>query len=92
MNPNQNSSGMMNGMPPIANENKKIGPILGLLVIILVIIIASLYFFGKKLNTTPSTETPIETVTPVTPVSEDSSAAAIDAELDAQLEDIDYSF
>jgi len=97
MEPNINPSGMMNGLPPVPKENKKIGPIIGVLVIVLIIIIGALVFFGKKLNTTPTTDTnqePAEVFSNVDstlPVTEDSSAA-IEADLDAQLQDIDYSF
>jgi len=88
MEPNTNASGMMNGMPPVAKENKKVGPILGALVIVLVIIIAALYFFSQKLNTTPVTpEVNTEEATETS-----SDAAVIESDLDAQLQDIDYSF
>jgi hypothetical protein len=88
MEQNTNASGMMNGMPPVAKENKKVGPILGALVIVLVIIIAALYFFGQKLNTTPVTpEVNTEETTGTS-----SEAAVIESDLDAQLKDIDYSF
>jgi Na+-transporting methylmalonyl-CoA/oxaloacetate decarboxylase gamma subunit len=76
------------------DTNKKVGPIVGVLVIVLVIIIASLYFFGRKLNTentntTPSTEAVVETTS--TEESTD-SAAVIEADIDSQLKDIDTSF
>lgn len=103
MEPNTNSSGMMNGLPQVPKENKKIGPILGALAIVLIIIIASLIFFGKKLNTNSTTNT--EQATIETPASADvtsqtgtesqgtgDSSAAINADLDLQLKDIDYSF
>jgi hypothetical protein len=101
MEPNINSSGMMNGLPQVPKENKKIGPILGALAIVLIIIIASLIFFGKKLNTNSTANTEQastensskvmdQTNTESTGV-EDSSAA-INADLDLQLKDIDYSF
>ena len=101
MEPNTNSSGMMNGLPQVPKENKKIGPILGALAIVLIIIIASLIFFGKKLNTNSSAnteQTSTETSTDATNQTgtesqgiEDSSAA-INSDLDLQLKDIDYSF
>ncbi|NDB58445.1 hypothetical protein EB001_08370, partial [bacterium] len=91
MEPNTNSSGMMNGLPQVPKENKKIGPILGALAIVLIIIIASLIFFGKKLNTNSSTntvQTSTETSSGVTSQTgtesqgvEDSSAA-INSDLD----------
>ncbi len=88
MESNTNASGMMNGMPPVQKENKKLGPILGVLVIALVIIIAVLYFFSQKLNT--NTEVNTTETTEVTSTSSD--AAVIESDLDAQLQDIDYSF
>lgn len=101
MEPNINPSGMMNGLPPVPKENKKIGPIIGVLVIVLIIIVAALVFFGKKLNTTPTTDTAqnpventsgvVENINEVIPQTED-NGAAIEADLDAQLQDIDYSF
>jgi hypothetical protein len=101
MEPNTNSSGMMNGLPQVPKENRKIGPILGALAIVLIIIIASLIFFGKKLNTNSSTN--IEQTTTDASVDATSqtntesqgiedSSAAINADLDLQLKDIDYSF
>lgn len=96
MEPNtQNSSGMMNGIPPIPKQDRKIGPIIGVLIIVLVLIIAALYFFGQKLNTT-NTEQPAALQTTNTEnsasASSSTSDAALKADLDAQLKDIDYSF
>jgi hypothetical protein len=91
---NKNANGMLNGLPRSPQESKKIGPIIGVLVIVLVIIIAALYFFGQRLNTTPTVnEVPVKTEPvsqPIPVVNND--AAAINADLDAQLKDIDYSF
>lgn len=97
MEPNRNSSGMLNGLPRTPGENRKIGPIIGVLVIVLVIIIAALYFFGQKLNTNPTTtevsEIPVTTEqTGVQTTNTNDEAAAINADLDAQLQDVDYSF
>ncbi len=97
----QNSSGMMNGMPPTINEEKKIGPIIGTLIIVILIIIAALYFFGKRLDNNqliPNTDN-----TTSLPPRNDSvdinntdtikaDEANLDAELDNQLKDIDASF
>lgn len=97
----QNSSGMMNGMPPVTNnEGKKIGPIIGTLVIIIVIIIGALYFFGNRLDSQlPNTN---ENVIPARNDSADTlpeatnqdvtDEASLDADLDSQLKDIDSSF
>ena len=90
-----NSSGMMNGLPPIKREDRKVGPIVGALVIILLIIVGTLYFFGQRLNTqdqaidTASTENSSQLAN-IDSVSE--SLQSIDSELDEQLIDIDYSF
>ena len=101
MEPNTNSSGMMNGLPQVPKEDKKIGPILGALAIVLIIIIASLVFFGKKLNTNSSTNieqattdasADVTSQTGTESQSTEDSSAAIEADLDLQLQDIDYSF
>jgi len=88
MEPNTNSNGMLNGLPLTPKEGNKIGPIIGALVIILLVIIAAIYFFGRNLNsdTAPVEEPAVETV------ATDNGAAAIEAELNAELENIDYSF
>lgn len=103
MEPNTNSSGMMNGMPPVPKESKKVGPIIGILVIVLIVIIAALYFFGKNLNTTAPTNNDVmdtQVVTPTTETNVNNSSSAVNADdtktiqadLDEQLKDIDYSF
>lgn len=75
-------------------NNKKIGPIVAALVVVLVIIIASLYFFGQKLNTTTPKNTQVAPTQEIetNATTSDNSAAAINADLDLQLKDIDYSF
>jgi flagellar biogenesis protein FliO len=93
MEPNvQNSSGMMNGIPPVPQTNKKLGPVIGALVIVLILIIASIWFFGK--NTTPaSDENNQDTVLRnEAGLSNSTNEADINADLDAQLQDVDYSF
>lgn len=95
---NQNSSGMMNGIPPVGQKERKIGPIIGALIVIIILIVASLYFFGKKLNT--ETSAPVEEVPAVetvqtsseTPLSDSTETNALEADLNAQLNDVDYSF
>lgn len=97
----QNSSGMMNGMPPVTNsEGKKIGPIIGTLVIIIVIIIGALYFFGKRLdsqlpntneNAIPARNDSADTL-PAATNQAVTDEASLDADLDSQLKDIDSSF
>lgn len=93
---NKNSSGMLNGLPRTPKETNKVGPIIGVLVIVLIIIIAVLYFFSQKLNTTQTTdiivnEAPTEQIVENIP-SNQNSASVIQADLDAQLKDVDYSF
>lgn len=91
MEPNtQNSSGMMNGIPPVAKQDKKVGPIIGVLVIVLVLIIGALWFFGQRLNTSPSAQK--ANVESSASASTANDAAGIKADLDAQMKDIDYSF
>jgi uncharacterized protein YpmB len=88
MEPNTNSNGMLNGLPLTPKEGNKIGPIIGALVIIILVVVAAIYFFGRNLNsdTTPVQEQTVETT------DTENGAAAIEAELDAELENIDYSF
>lgn len=95
-----NSSGMMNGMPRESKGEKKVGPIIAVLVIILVIIIAALYFFGQKLNTQAPLENPKtesqQTLNTNTEnqanLSSSTEVEALQTDLDAQLKDVDYSF
>ncbi len=98
MDNNINPSSMMNGMPPVPKNEKKIGPIVSVLVIVLVIVIASLYFFSQKLNTTPNVSEETVTSEKVTNtentanLSSGTDSDSLNADLDAQLKDIDYSF
>ena len=101
-NQNQNPNIMMNGIPPMPKEEKKIGPIVAVLIAVLALIIVALYFFGKRLNTEPSTNpanTTEEVVTEENTNEENTAnlsssidSASIEADLDVQLQDIDYSF
>jgi hypothetical protein len=94
MESNKNSSGMLNGLPQTPRENRKIGPIVGVLVIVLVIIIAGIYFFGKRLNTVNTIDdvpTTIE-VPQQQALIENSDISTINTDLNEQLKDIDYSF
>lgn len=86
----QNSSGMMNGIPQVPQTEKKVGPIAGALIIVLILVIAALYFFGKKLNTD---SVPVDTTTTqsASAVQADSTET-LQADLNAQLEGVDYSF
>ena len=92
----QNSSGMMNGMPPVAHENKKVGPIIGALIVVLILIITALFFFGQRLNTqaplTTDTEVPIRNEAAASSAATSDDSTTLNAELDAQMRDVDYSF
>ncbi len=99
----QNSSGMMNGMPPTPHNEKKVGPIVGALIIVLVLIIAALYFFGQKLNTDYKTESATQQQSNANTVNDSvvatvSNAPVVDdvtslqSDLDIQMKDVDYSF
>lgn len=98
----QNSSGMMNGMPPTIQPQpeKKVGPIVAALIIVLILIIAALYFFGLKLNKSTTSSQPSTQTTAteqasdknVASVSSLSDIKAMESDLDAQLQDVDYSF
>ena len=94
MEPNtQNSSGMMNGIPPVPKSDKKVGPIIGALVVVLIIIIAALWFFGQKLSTSPETTNEQQNVIRnEAGLSTSTNEADLEADLDAQLEGVDYSF
>ncbi len=102
---NQNSSGMMNGMPPMPPEHeKKVGPIVGALIIVLMLIIAALYFFGQRLNknSNPAQENNPAVNSQVTEGTNQASSgtAAVQSDnvqdlrkdLDNELKNIDYSF
>ena len=101
---NQNSSGMMNGMPPapVPQPEKKIGPIVGVLIIVLVLVVAALYFFAQKLNTesvpaqttaaVQQSTTPIPGETMAANVSSADDISAMQADLNSELKDVDYSF
>lgn len=84
---------MMNGMPPAPQAEKKVGPIVGALIIVLILIIAALYFFGQKLNTEVA---PQMDQTPATDISANAASAddvdTLQAELDGAFTDVEYSF
>ncbi len=88
----QNGSGMMNGIPPVIKEEKKIGPLLVTLVIVLLLVVGALYVFGQNLNKNSEVvEDNKSTVVNTSPkVSTDQND--IEADLDAQLNNVDYSF
>lgn len=76
------------------DSNKKIGPIVAGLVIALIVIIGGLYFFARDLNTNKDvTPTPAPTsATTAADVAAENDAAVIQADLDSQASDLDYSF
>lgn len=76
------------------DSNKKIGPIVAGLVIALIVIIGGLYFFARDLNTNKDvTPTPAPTtVNTSTNAAAENDAAVIQADLDSQASDLDYSF
>ncbi len=96
----QNSSGMMNGMPPAPQTERKVGPIVGALIIVLVLIVAALYFFGQRLNT----ESKVQKTAPTEQTSATNSTSAsvvtsqpddvntLQSDLDNQFNNVDYSF
>jgi uncharacterized protein YpmB len=89
----KNSSGMMNGMPPVNKSQGKIGPIIGVLVIVLIIIVASLYFFGQRLNTQSNSNIPKDVILNETVLmSTSTDINSIEEDLNVQLNDVDYSF
>ena len=94
MEPNtQNSSGMMNGIPPVAKPERKIGPSVGVLVIVLIIIIGALWFFGQKLNTNTDQKNDQQSaIRNEAGLSTSTNEVDLKTDLDAQLNDVDYSF
>lgn len=80
-----------------SNKNSnKIGPIAGGLVVIILIVIAGFYFFQQKLSkdavkdeSTMIEETKLDNDTKV---STSNDSAVIEADLNAELKDVDYSF
>src|SRR3954462_6173270 len=85
-------------------SERKVGPIIGALIIILVLVIAALYFFSQRLNNTePANTTGSETSASVTSdvsaqntqtaqAAPSDDVASIQTDLDGTLKDVDYSF
>src|SRR5690242_16756626 len=86
MDPNSNQPGMpnttpispMQGRPMPANGQKKVGPIIATLVIVLILIIAALYLFASRINqpslpsdTSTDSASASQSVQPVTGTSDD---------------------
>lgn len=86
----------MNGMPPMPKEEKKVGPIVGVLIIVLVLIIGALYFFGQRLNTEAPLEQAEQNAIEATDLSASVAGAddveTLQADLSDELKDVDYSF
>lgn len=93
----KNSSGMMNGLPPTKKEDRKVGPIVGALMVVLMICVVVLYFFGKRLNTQnpvspENTNVPVKNIENYKEDSVSEEINSIQKELDGQMKDIDMSF
>ncbi len=79
-------------------QEKHLGPIFGVLIIVLILIIGALYFLGPKFNAAPA----VDEQTSVLPSETNSSMAAaageaddvdtLQADLNAEMKDVDYSF
>jgi len=75
---------------PINNtpvQHKKIGPIIGILVIVIILIVAALYLFGSKVNNIESVSNNSQSVQPITNNSDDVSS--LQADLDASTDGLD---
>lgn len=88
---------MINGMPPLPKEHKRVGPIIGALVIILIVIIAALYFLGQRADTDTTIieeeqTTQKEIIRNEATTFDQETQIELNADLDAQLDDVDYSF
>lgn len=97
MDNNLNPNSMMNGIPPVPAKGKNVGAIIGVVAIVLIIIISALYLLGSNINTDRTvTEESITTETSnsgnTANVSNSTDTESLNADLDAQLKDIDYSF
>lgn len=97
-----NPSQMTNGMPGMPEKSgKNLGVMLGVLVVVLIIIIGGIFVFGKsssspeniKINdsTVPVQATETNVIRNEAGNTSDADAQ-IQADLDAQLKDVDYSF
>lgn len=90
----QNSSGMMNGMPPAPQSEKKVGPIFAIIIIVILLIIGAFYLFGQKVRTAPVVEQSIQTEQPTMTASviQADDTGSLEAELSAEMKNVDYSF
>ena len=84
-------------MNPMLEDNKKksVGPLIGLIIIIILILAGALYFGSKRIEapTAPADQTVTEqgTSTEIADIEKDLDAGMID-DLDKELEDIDKLF
>lgn len=82
------ASGMPTSTPP---EHKKVGPIIAVAAVILVLIIAALYIFASRMNSSAddqiAPQTQQQSVQPVTSTSDDISD--IEADLDMSIDGLD---
>lgn len=98
--PNNNQmGGMNNGMNnmsqmPVKKE-KNIGLIVAILIVVLAIVIAAIYFMGAKYSTQKvdnTTSQTINTETQTASAIKSDDVNTLNSELDEQLKDIDFSF
>ncbi len=96
--PAQNPLTTPSQMPPQLHQEKRIGPIVGVLIIVLVLILGALYFFSQRLDTTPVVEDQASVQTSESNSNMTASAAEADdvtslqTDLEAEMKDVDYSF
>ncbi len=57
-----NQSSMGSAMPKMNNEKKPIGPVIGVIIIVLVLTLGGFYFYGDQLNRKNEVMTPEEIV------------------------------
>ena len=77
-----------NQIPPLQQtQQKSVGPVVGIIIIVIVLIIGALYFWGARLNTeTPQDElqtTPLSDSDEVDAISADLSATVINSTVDS---------
>ncbi len=68
----------------VSNEESKIGPIIGIIIVVIVLIIGALYFWGEKLNKEKMGAPTNTTATTNQPVATDASTDSIVAKLGNQ--------
>jgi biopolymer transport protein ExbD len=91
------SSGVNNTNQMPIKKEKSIGPMIAILIVVLAIIIAAIYFIGAKfsspkIDTTNTTSQTINTETQTAATIKADDVDTLNQELDSQLKDIDFSF